>query len=480
MMFTTVMLAAALAAGPISLKYEGPLKDALNQIAEKGGLNLVVAGDLDENVQVNLPNVTAEEALATVAKVYDLDVTHEGKLWVIREKKHDEQATPEGGSSKSYSVSFGPTGLKVAPVLPVPPGPVVVPPLPPLPPNATKEQIEAAKEQALEAARDAKEQAEEAAQEARDQAQEAQEQAREAAQEARDRALEARDRALEARDRARDAVNTGPLTVKENDVVDSAVSYGGPVSVRPNAVVQGDAVAFGGDVELFENAVVNGDAVAFGGRVIKHENAVVHGEEVSMGSSKLAGLFVKGLKDADVAKHENKAKAHDDKEGASVAAFFLQFAGLFGLGFVLMLFAPQRMKQLETTIRREPIVNGVVGFLGMLALIPMTIILAVTLVGIPVAALMWLSMFFFVPVGLAATANVLGQAVPTGKLRKTQALVLAVGLLALLLVSKIPVLGAIVLATVICVAMGAIIRTRFGQPTRGLPIPDRATQPTAA
>lgn len=478
MMFT-VLLAAALAAGPISLKYEGPLKDALNQIAEKGGLNVVVAGDLDETVQVNLPNVTAEEALATVAKVYDLEVTHEGKLWVIREKKHAEAAPPQG-TSKSFSVSLGKDGLKVAPV----------PPLPPLPPGASKEAIEQAaqdakeaaqdaKEQALEAAQDAKEQALEAAQEAREQAQEAAEQAREEAQQA---AEEARDRAREARDRAqeaRDAVTTGPLTVKENDVVKAAVSYGGPVQVKQNAVVEGDAVAFGGDVELFENAVVEGDAVSFGGHVIKHPNAVVKGEEVSMASGALGSVIAKSMKHG-VPDEAKKAKAHDDKEGTSVAGFFLQFAGLFGLGFLLMLFAPQRMKQLEATIRREPVVNGLVGALGMLAMIPLTIVLAVTLVGIPVAALLWLSMFFFVPAGLAATASVLGQAVPTGKLRKTQALVLAVGLLALLLVSKIPVLGAIVLALVICVAMGAIIRTRFGQPTRGLPMPDRATQPTMA
>lgn len=471
MMFTTVMLAAALAAGPISLKYQGTLKDALNQIAEKGGLNLVVAGDLDEKVQVNLPNVTAEEALATVAKVYDLDVTHQGAMWVIRQKKHQADAPAVQG----YDFTFGPEGMHLGPV-------PALPPVPPLPPGASKEDLEEAaqdaKEQALEAAKDAEEQAAEAQQQAKEQAQEAADQAREAADEARERAEQARTRALEGRD-ARDAVNAGPVTVKENDVVASAVSYGGPVQVRQNAVVEGNAVAFGGDVELFENAVVEGDAVSFGGKVIKHANAVVNGEEVSMGSGALGSVIAKSMKHVPAEKVEKKAKAHDD-EGTSVAAFFLQFAGLFGLGFVLMLFAPQRMKQLETTIRREPVVNGVVGFLGMLALIPMTIILAVTLVGIPVAALMWLAMFFFVPVGLAATANVLGQAVPTGKLRKTQALVLAVGLLALLLVSKIPVLGAIVLSLVICVAMGAIIRTRFGQPTRGLPMPDRSSQPTAA
>ena len=74
--------------------------------------------------------------------------------------------------------------------------------------------------------------------------------------------------------------------------------------------------------------------------------------------------------------------------------------------------------------------------------------------------------------GLAAVANTLGAQIPTGKLRKTQALVLAVGLLALLLVCQVPVIGWLVLIVATVVSMGAVIRTRFGQNSRSTPMLD--------
>jgi hypothetical protein len=101
----------------------------------------------------------------------------------------------------------------------------------------------------------------------------------------------------------------------------------------------------------------------------------------------------------------------------------------------------------------------------------------VTLVGIPVAVMMWIALALFIPVGLAVVANAVGAKLPTGKLRKTQALVLAAGLFALLLVGQIPVLGPMVLAAAVFISLGAIIRTRFGQGGRGTPMLDQ--MPTA-
>jgi hypothetical protein len=62
-------------------------------------------------------------------------------------------------------------------------------------------------------------------------------------------------------------------------------------------------------------------------------------------------------------------------------------------------------------------------------------------------------------------------------MRKTQALVLALGTLALMLVSLIPVLGKLAVGVAAFIGLGAIIRTRFGQPPRGTPIFDDAATP---
>lgn len=507
-MMISMMAALVLAAAPVSLEFDGPLKDGLKQLAQKSGLNLVVIGDFPEHVNLNLPNVNGEEALETIAQAYGLEVTRsgkaaDGKMWVIR------RATP-----------VTPVVAAVAPVAvtPATPGTPVVAPLVPLKnlgADAAREAADRARESAelarqkadelrektdavREASQDAREQAREAAETAREQAQEAAEAAREQAQEAAELAREQAQEAAEAeRERLealreqgqaqaelsraqaeleRHRVSTGgPVTIEKGSRVDTAVAYGGPVIIEENAVVEGDAVAFGGDVILKKGAVVEGDAVSFGGSVVKGEGTV-HGESVSMGGSGFGTTVARGMvKSQRAARVTETQDAADDSRsgfGRGLAGFLLQFAVFFGLGFVLMMFAPQRMKALEATIKAEPGKNTLAGFLGLLATIPLTVMLAVTLVGIPVAMLMWVALALFVPVGLAVVANAVGARLPTGNLRKTQALVLAVGLLTLLLVGRIPVLGHLVMAEAVFISMGAIIRTRFGQNSRSTPMLD--------
>jgi hypothetical protein len=510
-----MMTAVLLASSPVSLQFDGPLKDGLKQLAEKSGLNLVVIGEFDEKVQLNLPNVDGPEALETIALAYGLEVTRKGaasNLWVVRKA---------GGA-----IPKAPPVLAVAPVPPVPPVAVATP-------NVNSDALRSAAETAREEAEQAREEAERirekleslrgASAEAREKVQEALEQAREkaqeAAEEAREKAEEAREAAQEQAEQAREAardqaealresaqaqaelsrekarlvreqmalqrhkVSTGgPITIEKGTRVEAAVAYGGPVIVEEGAVVDGDAVAFGGDVVLKAGAVVEGDAVSFGGTVVRDDTAVVRGDAVSMGGANFGAQVARNVVRKERAERAGAKDAADEADspssngGRGFAAFLLQFAVFFGLGFLLMMFAPNRMKALEATIRAEPAKNGLAGFLGLLATVPITAALVVTLVGIPVALMLWILVALFIPAGLAVVANAVGAKLPTGRMRKTQALVLAVGLLALLLVGHIPVLGPMVLAVAVFVSMGAIIRTRFGQTGKGLPMLDPLQQ----
>ena len=78
-----------------------------------------------------------------------------------------------------------------------------------------------------------------------------------------------------------------------------------------------------------------------------------------------------------------------------------------------------------------------------------------------------------VVMGMLAVANTLGSRIPLRRFKRTQALVLAVGLLAMMLISMVPVLGPMLLFSALCVSYGAIIRTRVGQRAlTGVPVPD--------
>lgn len=446
------LLVLALAAGPVSVQFEGPLKQGLTTIAERGGLNVIVVGDLTEPAQIHLTDVTAEEALETVAKVYQLEVTKQGKLYVLRRG-----------------------AVLAAPVPPAAPVPLVAPvsPAPPIAPaevtkasdaadktiaelEAESEHIDALLEKTSDKTEALADEAERRAELEREQAEKVQELAAAKAEQ------------LKAGGRSQVISTGGPVVVAAGESVKDAVAYGGPITIERGARVKGDAVAFGGDVVLKDGAIVDGDAVSFGGRVVREGTAIIKGEEVSFGGSGIASSMaahaVKASKAAELDTNEEKSG------GLSLAAFLVQFVVFFVFGFLLMVFAPQRMKGLESAVRAQPVLSGAVGLLALVLALPLTVFLLVTLIGIPVAALLWLTLAFVIPMGLAAIANTVGTSMPLGKMRRTQAMVLALGLLALMIVSHVPVLGPLVMSMAICVSLGAVLRTRLGATPKGLPV----------
>lgn len=393
-MISVILLAALAAAPTVSVEYRGNLREGLQEIARKGGINLVATGSLEEDAVIHLEGVTADEALTSVAAAYGLQLTHSGNLWIIR------------------------PGAAAALVPPVPP---LLPSVsPPVPPSATSEEQARARIEAAQSHAQSE----------------------------------------------KDVVNlSGAVVVKENQRVDSAISYGGPVTIEKNARVDGDVVSFGGDVILQQDARVDGDAVSFGGKVIKAEGAKVKGEEVSFGGAGLRSVMA-----SKAVKAARPDRVSSDSEGSAVARFFAWFAGLFGLGFLLMMFAPQRMKTIEAEMQQSPGKNGIAGLLATLASIPLTVFLCITLIGIPVAAAFWVLAALSTLVGLVAVANIVGSRMPVARLRRTQALALAAGLLLMLLVAKIPVAGPLLISIGALVSLGAIIRTRLGQRGHGMPI----------
>lgn len=450
-MIASMLMAVAIAAGPVSVQFEGPLKQGLTAIAERGGLNVIVVGDLAEPAQIHLTDVSAEEALETVAKVYGLEVTKQGKLFVLR-----RSAAPVGAASPV---------APAAPVAPIDPwdSEGANAPNNPNAPAEVKQLLTQLEKLETEQKR------------LQDETEKLQDEA-----ERRDELKQDRDEKLEelaaakaehakAEERAGQVTSAGkPVVIARGETVKDAVSYGGPITVESGARVKGDAVAFGGDVVLKDGAIVEGDAVSFGGRVLRDGNATVKGEEVSFGGSGMVSSMAAHAVKASNAVDLEKAEEHSG--GLSLATFLVQFVVFFVFGFLLMVFAPQRMKGLESAVRSQPVLSGVVGFLALVLAMPLTIFLLITLIGIPVAAVLWLALAFVVPMGLAAIANTVGTSMPLGRIRRTQAMVLALGLFVLLLVAQVPVLGPLMLSLAVCVSLGAVLRTRLGATPKGLPV----------
>lgn len=414
-----LLSSVALAAAPVTLDFRGTLGEALNEIATQGEINLIATGAMGVQAEVHLKEVPAEDALRALAKVHHLELHQEGALWLVK------PADSVGGAA------IAPSSVADVPTVQHPA-------------ESTRDDGDSLRE-------DNEPEASKAAEKAK--------------------------RRVRNRGKHGGKVNTGPLVVRPGDVAGDAVAFGGPVTVTQGAVVDGDAVAFGGDVIVEDGARINGDAVSFGGTVHKADGAVITGEEVSFGMSGLSAL---ATQPSVLSAHSADDATDERVAGTTVGGFLLQFAVMFGLGFLLMMVAPQRMRSLEAEVRQQPVKSALAGFIGLLASIPVTLMLCITIIGIPIAMVLWAAAGVALLMGLVAVANAVGAKLPFRR-RHTQAVVMAAGLLAIMLAQLVPVLGPLVVCAATFMATGALIRTRLGQRSYSLPIAEAAdTTPMGA
>ena len=387
----------------ISLSERGTVAELLRAIAREGGLNLAVQGTLDAPAELHLKDVTAEEALRTLAKGWDLELDQQGSIWTVRAR---------GGQAAAAAAT---------------PAPAVDPT---------------------------------------------------------DAAAPADGTAGPAR------VTFGrSLHVTADESVEKVVVYGG--SARIDGRVTGNVTVFGGELELMPTARVGGNVDTFGGSVLRHRGARIDGQVRTIGSMRMvepdespapsamqsapgasvvtptppAAATAASSEDAGEDSDDRREDAREEDTRTRAADFLSWFATLFVVGFVASMMAPERMKVVQKQIRRAPGVSAAVGLAATVALVPLTVLLLVTIVGIPIALLvLWPVAFLSVGVGFAAVALELGARIPVFRGRKSQALVLALGLVILLVVAQVPVLGPLVIVASSFCGFGAVLRTRFGRP----------------
>jgi hypothetical protein len=255
--------------------------------------------------------------------------------------------------------------------------------------------------------------------------------------------------------------------------VKDAVAYGGGLEVLGH--VTGSAVAVGGSIHLGPHAQVDGDAVAVGGSIQQEPGSRIQGERVEAGGGGIWRLFGKGLKFGTVSKSPDRRHVQVEmghgSSGLWVLGFLIQFALFFAMGFLFVMFAPQRMKQVEEELRRDPVKCVLAGLVGLLAVFFLTVLLIVTLVGIPFAFFLLLVVAIAMAMGYSAVAMEIGTRLPFFRSRRTQAAVLAMGVAVVLLVGLIPVVGPLAITVAGLFSLGAIIRTRLGGGRKELPAP---------
>ncbi|HHY92427.1 MAG TPA: hypothetical protein GX511_03715 [Firmicutes bacterium] len=266
------------------------------------------------------------------------------------------------------------------------------------------------------------------------------------------------------------------VLVPQGTVSEEAVAFGGSVRVEGN--VQRSAVAIGGDV--YVSGSVGQDAVAIGGTVVLAPGAVVHGNAVAIGGS------VQRAEDARVDGQITSVSAPGltslrdlrwlpdfHRWQGFVAPFgpwfwwWGQFTGLLSslaLGAIILALLPTNVEHMVGALPDNWGRFALIGFLGYLVAVPLIAMVAITIIGIPLALLLVLALvaarfLAYTVVSLFVGRRLLERLITHAVNPFAE---LLVGLVVLFVIRFVPLVGWLVGLVVAIIGLGAVLDTRFG------------------
>lgn len=180
------------------------------------------------------------------------------------------------------------------------------------------------------------------------------------------------------------------VTVRARQVVTGdVVSFGGDADIR--GTVRGDVVVMGGDVKLREGAIVEGDVVCMGGTLTEHPGSVVKGQRVTAPRSPGAKLFFPMLALVGT--------------GVQLVLNVIGLLFAVGLAWLVAKLAPQRTQAALDQVDTAAGASFLTGLAVWALLIPSVVALAlviallcITIIGIPLAAVVALAYVLFLAV----------------------------------------------------------------------------------
>jgi len=291
----------------------------------------------------------------------------------------------------------------------------------------------------------------------------------------------------------------GNYTIKSGETLEGdLVVFGGNVSIEEDALAKGSIVIFGGNVTL--DGVMQGDLVIFGGAGSLGPKSVVEGDLVTVGSSvsRVEGSVVKGEIQNESAIQIPALQIPnvpnpDASEPPMMVDTFNPVADAFqtlimalvmgGLAMLLALFLQPQMERMTQAIASQPVMAGGAGLLTLIVAPFALLLMAVTIILIPVAALAVILLAAAWVFGMTALGMEIGERFNRA-INQTWAPALTAGfgtfLLALVAggVGLIPCVGWLLEFVVGLVAIGAAVLTLFGSrmymPATNAPAPGAA------
>jgi len=230
------------------------------------------------------------------------------------------------------------------------------------------------------------------------------------------------------------------------------VAIRGNINVKGS--VDGDVVAMLGSIRLYPKARVAGDVVAVGGSIIRDEGSRVGGQVVEIAISKegmdmmsacTPVIGVIGI-------------------GGFLVLKVLVLLGFIGLAAILVSFMTPQIGIISSRVEKDWLKALLWGILGVLLICPVAILLAVTIVGIPLILVEVLFISIAMTMGYIAVTQLIGKRFTKVIRKPNQPMLNEIiwGLVLLFLVDLIPLVGPIVKCLVATIGFGGAIVTKLG------------------
>ncbi len=246
----------------------------------------------------------------------------------------------------------------------------------------------------------------------------------------------------------------GSVVIEDDATVNGDLAVmGGNVTV--DGTIDGNVSVIGGTLSLEDNAVVRGDVTGLGGTIHKAKEAVIEGRE--MRANRPWNVTTMRTPPVNVVL---------DPIGGFLGAIF-QALALGALAVLVNLFAARLMDRTGRSAVAQPIASGGVGLLTVVVAPALLILMAITIILLPI------SLLGFAAVGIAALFGWISLALMVGwqlaqwlKQPWSEPVIAGVGAVVLSLVGSLlnvmPCIGWTVNFLIWMIALGATVLTRFG------------------
>ena len=282
----------------------------------------------------------------------------------------------------------------------------------------------------------------------------------------------------------------GTFTLESGEALDGdLVIFGGSVEIEERATVEGDVLLFGGNAHV--NGTIEGDLALLGGNVDLGPSAVVSGDVVTLGGivDQAEGAVVEGdFRSSDGANFPfdfelpNLPQFGDSVRiepfsRSSFGPFFSPVTGILwfilrtlfvaALAVLVVLFWPKPAERVGSAAVSQPIVAGGLGCLTFLVVPILILLMAITIIGLPLSFLTVVALVVAVVFGWVAIGVEVGRRVVEAfEWEMHPAAAAGIGTLAVGFViggiGLIPCVGWLAPLLVGSAGLGAVILTRFG------------------